>query len=168
MTRLPSSRDFTAIPPELLAIPRAHIETYGTTPDGRLFYPRSGGSYHSDYTSMWREARRPVFTAGQAESPLAGRPHDLWYASVSLWLNAGVHAPEVAERAGRSVPILLKPYAKCIDGQHKTANQRIENAPGGRMIDRAPQRNGHPALRPVSGILAGNRPIPGAHSRRSD
>jgi len=33
-------------------------------------------------------------------SPLAGRPYDLRHAAVSLWLNAGVPATEVAERAG--------------------------------------------------------------------
>lgn len=47
---------------------------------------------------------------------------------MSLWLNAGVHAPEVAERAGHSVDILLKVYAKCIDGQRGVANQRIDKA----------------------------------------
>lgn len=116
------------IPPELVAMLRAHIETYGTTPDGRLFYTRSGGSYHSDYTRVWRAARKLAFTPGQVESPLAGRPYDLRHAAVSLWLNAGVHAPEVAERAGHSVQILLKTYAKCIDGQREIANQRIQKA----------------------------------------
>ncbi|MGR6921085.1 tyrosine-type recombinase/integrase [[Actinomadura] parvosata] len=116
------------IPPELVAMLRSHIEVYGTTSDGRLFYTRSGGSYHSDYTSVWREARRLAFTPEQVESPLAGRPYDLRHAAVSLWLNAGVHAPEVAERAGHTVAILLKTYAKCIDGQQEIANRRIEHA----------------------------------------
>ncbi|MET8333001.1 hypothetical protein ABZV14_02700 [Streptosporangium canum] len=49
-------------------------------------------------------------------------------AAVSLWLNAGVHAPEVAERAGHGVDVLLKVYAKCIDGQHEAANKRILEA----------------------------------------
>lgn len=47
---------------------------------------------------------------------------------MSLWLNAGMHAPEVAERAGHTVAILLKIYAKCIDGQQEIANKRIEHA----------------------------------------
>jgi hypothetical protein len=47
---------------------------------------------------------------------------------VSLWLNAGVHAPEVAERAGHSADVLLRVYAKCIDGQREIANQRIQKA----------------------------------------
>jgi hypothetical protein len=45
---------------------------------------------------------------------------------VSLWLNGGVPATEVAERAGHSVDVLLKVYAKCIDGQRKQINQTIE------------------------------------------
>ncbi|MCF6467442.1 site-specific integrase [Nonomuraea sp. MG754425] len=151
-TRPQSSRDFTdsgevfeerglkhregdeerlvPIPPEMVAILRAHIQTFGTTPDGRLFYTRSGGSYHSDYTSVWRKARELAFTPEQVYSPLARRPYDLRHAAVSLWLNAGVHAPEVAERAGHTVAILLKTYAKCIDGQQEIANKRIEKTLG--------------------------------------
>lgn len=61
---------------------------------------------------------------------MARRPYDLRHAAVSLWLNAGVHAPEVAERAGHTVDVLLKIYAKCIDGQREVADQRIEKALG--------------------------------------
>lgn len=35
---------------------------------------------------------------------------------------------EVAARAGHSVDVLLKVYAKCIDGQEARVNQRIEEA----------------------------------------
>ncbi|PZF89490.1 hypothetical protein C1I93_23885 [Micromonospora endophytica] len=45
---------------------------------------------------------------------------------VSLWLNAGLPAPEVAERAGHSVDVLLKVYAKCLDGDRSRTNERIE------------------------------------------
>ncbi|GAB3155149.1 hypothetical protein GCM10027290_50920 [Micromonospora sonneratiae] len=38
---------------------------------------------------------------------------------------------DVAARAGHLVDVLLKVYAKCIDGQEATANQRIEDALGG-------------------------------------
>ncbi|GAA3708332.1 hypothetical protein GCM10022224_087330 [Nonomuraea antimicrobica] len=54
-------------------------------------------------------ARRP----GMVASPLAKRPYDLRHPAVSLWLNAGVPAPEGAERAGHSVDVLLRVYAKC-------------------------------------------------------
>ena len=49
-------------------------------------------------------------------------------AAVSLWLNSGVPATEVARRAGHGVAVLLKIYAHCIDGQADAANQRITDA----------------------------------------
>jgi hypothetical protein len=49
---------------------------------------------------------------------------------VSLWLNAGVSAPQVAERAGHSVEVLLRVYAKCLDGGERAANKRIDAALG--------------------------------------
>ena len=47
---------------------------------------------------------------------------------MSLWLNSGVPAAEVARRAGYGVAVLLKIYAHCIDGQADAANQRITDA----------------------------------------
>jgi hypothetical protein len=47
---------------------------------------------------------------------------------VSLWLNAVVPAPQVAEWAGHSVHVLMKVYAKCIYGQEEAAKRRIEAA----------------------------------------
>jgi hypothetical protein len=47
---------------------------------------------------------------------------------VSLWLNAGVQAPQVAEWAGHSVHVLMRVYAKCIYGQEEAARLRIEAA----------------------------------------
>lgn len=55
-------------------------------------------------------------------------PYDLRHAAVSLWLNAGVPATQVAQWAGHSVNVLLKVYAKCIDGQDDAARKRIEPA----------------------------------------
>jgi hypothetical protein len=49
---------------------------------------------------------------------------------VSLWLNSGVPATEVARRAGHGVAVLLKIYAHCIDRQADAANQRITDALG--------------------------------------
>jgi hypothetical protein len=54
--------------------------------------------------------------------------YDLRHAAVSVWPNAGVPATEVADRAGHSVDVLLKVYAKCIDGQQRAINTRIETA----------------------------------------
>ena len=39
--------------------------------------------------------------------------------------NVGVPAPEVAERAGHSAEVLLRVYAKCLDGGEDIANRRI-------------------------------------------
>ena len=47
---------------------------------------------------------------------------------MSLWLNAGVPATEVARRARHGVAVMLKVYANCIDGQAAPANHRISDA----------------------------------------
>ena len=60
-------------------------------------------------------------------SPLAARPYDLRHAALSSWLNAGVPATEVAERAGHTVAVLLSVYASCLDGQRDTFNARIQH-----------------------------------------
>ena len=49
---------------------------------------------------------------------------------MSLWLNAGVPATEVACRAGHGVAVLLKVYAHCIDSQADAANKHITSALG--------------------------------------
>ncbi|MEU4697391.1 tyrosine-type recombinase/integrase [Nonomuraea dietziae] len=117
------------IPPELVAILRAHLEEFGTAPDGRLFRNERGGVLGaSTYSRAWEEARRLALTPRQVASPLAGKPYDLRHAALSTWLNAGVDATTVAERAGNSVEVLLKRYAKCLDGRDEQINRRIEAA----------------------------------------
>jgi integrase len=119
------------IPSELVAILREHIARFGTATDGRLFQSERGNVVAaSTYSRVWEEARGLGLTPERADSSLAGRPYDLRHAGVSLWLNAGVPAPDVAERAGHSVDVLLKVYAKCLDGDRSTMNQRIEAALG--------------------------------------
>ncbi|GIH28509.1 integrase [Acrocarpospora phusangensis] len=117
------------IPPVLVALLRAHIDEYGAAADGRLFRTGQGSRYSASACSqVWQEARRLAFTPEQLVSRLAARPYDLRHAAVSLWLNAGVPAPEVAKRAGHSVDVLLKVYAKCIDGHQSRANGQIDHA----------------------------------------
>lgn len=117
------------IPPELVTLLRAHIDTYGMGSGGRLFRTSSGGPVGSSaYWLVWEQARKLGLPPARAESPLAARPYDLRHGGVSLWLNAGVPATEVARRAGHSVDVLLKIYASCIDGDEDTANQRIDDA----------------------------------------
>ena len=89
------------IPPELVRLLQGHIERYGVAADGRLFRTGTGGAIQdSTYADVWRRVRESVLTPEQASSPLARRPYDLRHAAISLWLNAGVPATEVARRAG--------------------------------------------------------------------
>jgi integrase len=117
------------IPPELIRLLRTHIKQHGTTQDGRIFQTARGGILQdSGYNEVWTGARKQALTPAQQRSPLGRRPYDLRHAAVSLWLNSGVPATEVARRAGHGVAVLLKIYAHCIDGQADAANQRIAEA----------------------------------------
>jgi integrase len=117
------------IPPELVTILRAHIDTFGVAPDDRVFSSDRGHPVASTAISdVWAEARTLALPPAQVASPLAGRPYDLRHAAVSLWLAAGVPPPRVAERAGHSVEVLLRVYAKCLDDGDDTANTRIASA----------------------------------------
>lgn len=117
------------IPPVLVVILREHIKEYGTADDGRLFRTSKGKPYSaSAYSRVWQETRALVFTKAQMSSPLAARPYDLRHAALSLWLNAGVASTEVAMRAGNSVEVLHRVYAKCLDGQRNTVNGKIGRA----------------------------------------
>lgn len=139
-----SAKDIRRVPacPELVTLLRRHIESFGTGVGGRLFVSRTGKAgtplpppysnpvSSNTYGRVWQKARERALTEDQVASPLAGRPYDLRHAAVSLWLNAGVPAPQVAEWAGHSVAVLLKVYAKCIDGEDEVARRRIEAALG--------------------------------------
>jgi integrase len=117
------------IPPDLVRFLRQHIERHGVTEDGRLFRAARGGYLsESVYGRVWHDARAKALTPEQQASPLAGRPYDLRHAAVSLWLNGGVPATEVARRAGHGVAVLLKVYAGCIHGEEELVNKRIERA----------------------------------------
>ena len=127
-------------PPELILILRRHLEHYPCGVDGRLFVTRAGragipvaltfASPQSLGTvyRVWDLARKAVLTDVEYASPLAKRPYDLRHAAVSLWLNAGVPATQVADWAGHSVNVLLRVYASCIVGQDEAARRRVELA----------------------------------------
>ena len=129
-------RPVPAAPPLVRAL-RWHVAAYGHAPDGRIFVTQGYGSgpvSKETYSRVWRAARRAGLTPTQQKSPLAQRPYDLRHAAVSLWLNEGVPATQVAEWAGHSVHVLLKVYAKCIEGQDEAARRRIEVALGGSHV----------------------------------
>jgi integrase len=116
-------------PPALTKLFWAHLNDFGTGPDGRLFVGERGGQFAAvTYTRLWHRAREAALTAEQVASPLARRPYDLRHAAVSTWLNGGVSPTQVAEWAGHSVAILLRIYAKCLDGQEDAALRRIDAA----------------------------------------
>ena len=136
--RSPKATRLVPVAPQLAELLDRHIELFPPI-GGRLFVTRRGpgGRYvpslgkplrSTAYTKVWRAARDRALTSAQAESPLARRPYDLRHAAVSTWLNAGVPATQVAAWAGHSVQVLLRIYAKCIDGQDEAARRRIEGA----------------------------------------
>ncbi|MFF0720435.1 tyrosine-type recombinase/integrase [Micromonospora sp. NPDC003816] len=127
------------VPPPLVRLLDHHLNEYPSGPNGRLFVTRRGpgGRYvptagqpipNNTYGKAWRGARAKVLTAAQQRSPLARRPYDLRHAAVSLWLNAGVPATQVAEWAGHSVHVLMRVYAKCVYGAEEAAKNRVEAA----------------------------------------
>lgn len=114
------------IPPELVALLRWHLDAYGTAPDGRLFRTLRGGLVQeSGYGEVWARAREAVLPPELVVSPLAKRPYDLRHAAVSTWLSSGVDPQTVAKRAGHSVTVLFRVYAKFINDADDDANAKI-------------------------------------------
>ncbi|MHA6796759.1 tyrosine-type recombinase/integrase [Pseudonocardia bannensis] len=117
--------------PELTGLLHVHIEAYGIAPDGRLFTGLRGGELaRSTYHRAWIRARKVAFTPEVYGSALAKTPYSLRHACVSTWLNGGVPPTQVAEWAGHSVDVLLKVYAKCLEGQDAEARRRALAALG--------------------------------------
>ncbi|MGW8377850.1 site-specific integrase [Streptomyces sp. ODS28] len=114
------------IPPVLVRMLRAHIARYGTASDGRLFRGANGGRVTSnEYCDLWDEARSKVLTKEEAATPLADVPYSARAAGVSLWIKAGVDPVEVARRAGHSIAVLFRFYAKILRGNQSRSNQLI-------------------------------------------
>jgi integrase len=117
------------IAPPLTRILRAHLNEFVT--GTRVFSGVEGGELPSiTYRRVWDNARKVALPPAEYASPLAKRAYDLRHACVSTWLNGGIAPAQVAEWAGHSVAVLLKIYAKCIDGQDDIAKRRIEDALG--------------------------------------
>lgn len=117
------------IPPDFVAMLRRHIDQFGTAPDGRLF--RSGAGLYvqaAAYGKTWGKARGMALSEGERSSLVAKRPYDLRHAGISFWLHSGVDPAECARRAGQSIEVLFRVYAKVLAGGQERANQRIEEA----------------------------------------
>ncbi|MFB8032466.1 hypothetical protein ACFC5Z_05840 [Streptomyces sp. NPDC056004] len=69
-----------------------------------------------------------MLTEAEAASPLADVPYSLRHAGVSLWLESGVSPAEVARRAGHSIAVLFRFYAKALHRSQTRANQQIQQA----------------------------------------
>lgn len=57
-------------------------------------------------------ARKYVLTRAELASGLAKRPYDLRHTEISFWLYSGVDPAECARRAGQSIEVLFRHYAK--------------------------------------------------------
>jgi integrase len=119
-------------PPELTALIHAHIAAFLLAPDGRLFRGERNDEElpRGTIKKFWRRARVEAFGPEVLATPLAATPYDLRHAAVSTWLNGGVPPADVAAWAGHSVEILLKIYAKCLDGGVELLRQRVQAALG--------------------------------------
>jgi integrase len=117
------------IPPELAGLLRAHIETFGTAPDGRLFRSERGNPLQpSTWWQVWQKVRAASLTPEQLASPLMKRPYDLRHSGVTWRLNSGVPATEVVAWAGHSVEVLTRVYARCVVGLEDVWIGRMDQA----------------------------------------
>ncbi|MEV8287832.1 tyrosine-type recombinase/integrase [Streptomyces niveus] len=117
------------IPPVLVAMLREHLKKFGAAKDGRLFRASRGGHVLSkEYGEIWQAARHAVLEEWEVPTPLAEYPYLLRAACVSLWLASGVGPAEVARRAGHSIAVLFRFYARVIHGSQSSTNAQIERA----------------------------------------
>ncbi|MFI9583504.1 hypothetical protein ACIHCQ_17035 [Streptomyces sp. NPDC052236] len=117
------------IPPSFVTELRAHIDRFGVAPDGRLFRNEAGRYVDaSAYGNTWARARTDALTAAEHASLLAKRPYDLRHAGISFWLHSGVDPAECARRAGQSIEVLFRHYAKFLVGIQEHANRLIEQS----------------------------------------
>lgn len=115
------------IPPVYVRMVRSHIKRFGTAPDGRLFRAAQGGRVTSnEYCAVWDAARAAVLSPADLKSGLAEVTYCLRHAAISLWIKRGVDPVEVAYRAGHSVAVLYRFYAKILKGGSAHANRLIQ------------------------------------------
>lgn len=120
------------IPPILVDIILAHIEEFGIAEDGRIVRNERGGvPVSSTLSRAWKEAREIALTPEQVASRLAETPYTGRHAALSVQLSAGVDPADVARRAGNSIEVLLRVYAKFIVGRDEINNKKIDLVLGG-------------------------------------
>jgi hypothetical protein len=87
---------------------------------------RGGIPVASTYTRVWREARPLAFTPAQLASGFAEDPYDNRHAGISVMLNAGVDALDVAERAGNSAEVIHRVYGHRTAGRDHINNRKVD------------------------------------------
>ncbi|WP_274535886.1 hypothetical protein [Streptomyces sp. CB02923] len=80
------------------------------------------------YGTTWARARELALTRTEHATGLAKRPYDLRHAGISFWLHSGVDPAECARRAGQSIQVLFRHYAKFLDGVREQANRLNEQS----------------------------------------
>lgn len=118
------------IHPELVKILQAHLAEFGPTdPHGFLFVGARGGPV-TDRTCLrvFHRARIAALTPEEAASSLMTVPYALRHAAVSTWLRSTGDPALVARWAGHSVAVLLRVYAKVVDGTEQESLDRIWTA----------------------------------------
>ncbi|MET9294418.1 hypothetical protein [Streptomyces sp. NPDC003077] len=117
------------IPPAFVATLRAHIDRFGVAPDGRLFRNAAGNYVEpAAYGTTWKRAREYALTRTELAVGLVKRPYDLRHAGISFWLHSGVDPAECARRAGQTIEVMFRHYAKFMDGIQERANRLIEQS----------------------------------------
>ncbi|MEU5429973.1 site-specific integrase [Streptomyces olivoreticuli] len=119
------------IPPELVAMLRAHLKEFGTASDGRVFQNERGGLVGTtSYYRVWVEARSYAFPPPKFHSPLAENPYAGRAFCITQWLLAGLAIAEAARRAGTSPEVIDRHYAGLIDNSEEEDNKKIEETMG--------------------------------------
>ncbi|MEV8031872.1 hypothetical protein [Streptomyces sp. NPDC086182] len=76
----------------------------------------------------WHGARKAVPPPHVFDSPTGRRVYDNRHTRVTKWLNDGIPPAHVADWAGNSVPALLAPQSRCVEGQLPDLKRRLEAA----------------------------------------
>ncbi|MEE1829698.1 tyrosine-type recombinase/integrase [Streptomyces sp. SP17KL33] len=116
-------------PPVLVRMLSEHIQRFGVAADGRVFQ-NAAGNYidFAAYSITWRRAREATLTLEEHALELAKRPYDLRHAGISFWLASGVDPAECARRAGQSIQVLFRYYARFLAEARDHANRMIEES----------------------------------------
>jgi integrase len=119
------------LPPEAVAALRDHIDTYGTAPDGRLFwYPTKADPFGvvpgKAYRRTWMRARKAALTDAEKRLGVAERPYDLRHGCATIALGEGLPPTEVAHRLGHTLEVLLTVYAHWLRSGEREASARLQ------------------------------------------